>query len=206
MKKLYLTPTLLNSWQYYLNANFSLEESAKTSFINCLNKIKTEPTPDMIRGLNFENDVYEFLEGKLEFIEPTAFEVSQIVKGSMFQVPLMKKFLNFENYEIYIYGIADCINKNIIYDIKSVKNYDIGKYKSSAQHKIYLSASNADTFKYVVSDGDCVFEEEYNKSPKLEEELKELILDFLYWLQVNDIFNVFVGLWSADEKLEAMED
>lgn len=205
MKKLYLTPTLLNSWKFYLNSSASYEENAKNSFINCLNKIQTEPTPDMIRGLDFEKDVYEFLEGKLELVEPTVYQVAQVVKDSIFQISLMRKFLSFEDYEIYIYGIADCINKNTIYDIKSVKSYDIGKYKGSLQHKIYLSASNLDVFKYVISDGSTVYQEEYNKSPKLELELREAILDFLNWLKINNIFDIYVKYWDAQEKIKEME-
>ena len=206
MKQLYLTPTLLNSWQYYINSPISQEEQAKTSFINCLNKVKTEPTPDMIRGLDFEKDVYDFLEGKIDLIEPTAFEVSQVVKGSMFQVPLMKKLLDFEDCEIHIFGIADCINKDTIYDIKNVRSYDIGKYSNSLQHKIYLCATLADKFEYVISDGSCVFKEGYNKSPKMEQELKTSILEFLNWLKINNIFDVYVNLWDAKEKLELMEN
>ena len=77
MKNLYLTPTLLNSWQYYINSKDRQEEQAKEGFFNCLNKIKTQPTPKMLRGLQFENDVWSFANGQIATDDSTVVEIAE---------------------------------------------------------------------------------------------------------------------------------
>lgn len=196
MKQAYLTPTLLNNWIYYINSAESYENQAKESFFNCLNKIKTEPTPEMLRGLEYEDKVYHLASGhQIESEDETIKEIAKIIKGGLFQVPLCKTLISYKGIEIFLYGICDALKQNTIYDIKRVSKYDIGKYLKSAQHKIYLVCSNADTFLYLISDGENVYKEEYFKSQKMHEDLKGSVYDFLSWLDTNNLLETYLELW-----------
>lgn len=204
MKKTYLTKSLLDSWQYYIGSQDSFEESAKESFFNVLNKIKTEPTPDMQRGLLFEDEIYKFLEG----IEPLEsgedkLEIADILKGSLIQEPVMSNFMIFDDIEIYLYGITDAIKFNTIYDIKSVRSYTPPKYNKSTQHLIYLASSDCTTFTYLISDGESCYKETYHKSDRTFQELKNIVLDFLNWLKTTNNFETYLKNYDATEKLEA---
>lgn len=204
MKKMYLTKSLLDSWRYYTDSQDSFEESAKESFFNVLNKIKTEPTPDMLRGLSFEDEIYKFLEG----IEPLEsredkLEIADILKCSLIQEPVMSKFMIFDDIEIYLYGITDAIKFNTIYDIKSVRSYTPPKYNKSTQHLIYLASSDCTTFTYLISDGESCYKETYHKSDRTFQELKNIVLDFLNWLKTTNNFETYLKNYDATEKLEA---
>lgn len=205
MKKMYLTKTLLDAWRYYIDSQDSFEESAKESFFNVLNKIKTEPTPDMIRGLSFEKEIYDYLEG----IEPLEsredkLEIAETLKGSLIQEPLLTKFMIFDNnIEIYLYGITDAIKFNTIYDIKSVRSYTPPKYNKSTQHLIYLASSDCTVFTYLISDGEYCYKETYHKSDRIYQELRNIILDFLNWLKTTNNFETYLKNYDATEKLEA---
>ena len=205
--KLYLTKTLLDNWHYYINSQDSFEESAKESFFNSLNKIKTEPTPDMLRGLSFEDEIYKFLEGTepLEAREDKL-EIAEILKGSLIQEPLMSNFLSFEGNEIYLYGITDAVKFDTIYDIKSVRSYTPPKYNKSTQHLIYLASSDCVTFTYLVSDGESCYKETYHKSDRTFIELRRIVLDFLNWLKTTNNFETYLKNYDATEKLEAYSE
>lgn len=207
MKNLYLTKSLLDSWTYYINSQDTTEESAKESFLNTLNKIKTEPTPDMLRGLDFENEIYQFVEGKepLESREDKL-EIAEIIKGSLIQEPLMSYFLDFEGYKIYLYGITDAIKLDTIYDIKSVRSYTPPKYSKSSQHLIYLTCSNCTVFTYLISDGENCFKETYHKSDRTFIELRKIVLDFLNWLKTTNNFEIYIKNYDATEKMETFNE
>lgn len=204
MKKMYLTKTLLDSWNYYMNCFDSTEEEAKESFYSCLNKEKRELTPDIQRGLLFEDEIYKFLEGK-ENLENRAdkIEIAETLKDSLIQEPVMSKFMIFDGLEVYIYGITDAIKYDVIYDIKSVRSYTPPKYNKSSQHLLYLSASNCTTFTYLISDGESCYKETYHKSDRTFFELRKKILDFFNWLKMTDNFETYLKNYDATEKLEA---
>lgn len=63
MHDCYVTTTLFNSWLFYLKSREKREKKAHTDFLNCLNKVKTEPTEAMQRGIEFE-DMVRLCDGK----------------------------------------------------------------------------------------------------------------------------------------------
>ena len=207
MKKLYLTKTLLDSWQYFLNCTETNEEQAKESFFNTLNKIKTEPTPDMLRGLQFEDEIYNFLDGEcdLENREDKT-DIAEILKDSLIQEPVMSKYTYFDGMEIYLYGITDAIKYDTIFDIKSVRSYTPPKYNKSSQHLLYLSACGCTKFVYLISDGESCYKETYFKSDKTYFELNKFVLEFLNWLKNTNNFESYLKNYDATEKLEAFNE
>jgi hypothetical protein len=76
-----------------------------------------------------------------------------------------------------VYGIADVIRRNTIFDIKRVFKYDLGKYEGSIQHLIYMYATGIPNFEYVISDGHEVYAEAYHWGTGSLETLKERITE-----------------------------
>ena len=92
-----ITPSLLNSWQYYLNCHEDYEDLAKESFLFNLNRIKSATTEAKQKGINFENYVKLATEGKKGFImlegqqyAECVQEIADIVEGGAWQVKVYK--------------------------------------------------------------------------------------------------------------------
>ncbi len=112
MAKYYITPTLLNSWQYNIK-NGTLED-----FIKVLNKEEFEPSESILKGFEFEKYMQENYEE---------------TKNGVYQVVVSK-----EHGDYLLYGIIDCLKGGIIYDYKYTKNYDVGKFFGNHQTPMYL--------------------------------------------------------------------
>ena len=112
MAKYYITPTLLNSWQYNIK-NGTLED-----FIKVLNKEEFEPTESIKKGFEYEKYMQENFEETL---------------GGAYQVKVSKEYGDY-----LLYGIIDCLKGGIIYDYKYTKNYEVGKFFNNHQTLMYL--------------------------------------------------------------------
>jgi hypothetical protein len=107
-----------------------------------------------------------------------------------------------------LYGIADVIRRDTIFDIKRVYQYDPGKYEGSIQHLIYMYATGITNFEYVVSDGHEVYAEAYRWGAKSLETLRERIADMKGSLLADDEMSLaFRTHWIAkkDAGLETSE-
>ena len=112
MAKYYITPTLLNSWQYNIK-NGTLED-----FIKVLNKEEFEPTESILKGFEYEKYMQENFGETLE---------------GAYQVKVSKEYGDY-----LLYGIIDCLKGGIIYDYKYTKNYEVGKFFNNHQTLMYL--------------------------------------------------------------------
>lgn len=112
MAKYYITPTLLNSWQYNIK-NGTLED-----FIKVLNKEQFEPTESILKGFEYEKYMQENYEE---------------TKNGSYQVKVSKEYGDY-----LLYGIIDCLKGGIIYDYKYTKNYEVGKFFNNNQTLMYL--------------------------------------------------------------------
>ena len=200
MHDCYVTTTLLNSWLYYLKSREDREEKAKTDFLNCLNKIKTEPTEDMQRGLNFEKTVYHCdINDAVCDDDNTVNEIKDYIKGGLWQLKV-SKHVGIDGLDVLVFGYADVIKMDTVYDIKRVKTYKTGKYNYSVQHKLYLYCTGLPVFKYLVSDGENVFIEPYTPNKHLEAEVQALIIEFFKWLQNTGLFEIYLEKWKGEDK------
>ena len=187
-KPLLITATLLNSWKYLFN-NQAGEESQETlynDFLKVLKREPTETTPAMALGNEFEKECYE---GKVEGI-------SEIIKGGAFQVVGITN-VNLCGYLFVLYGRIDVLKNGVIYDIKRVSKYsDVQKYYTSVQHVMYLKLiPQAKEFKYLISDGECVYTETYDRNDIIEP-IETTIINFVNWLKRNDLFDLYVEKWG----------
>ena len=183
MAKYYITPTLLNSWQYNIK-NGTLED-----FIKVLNKEEFEPSESILKGFEFEKYMQENYEE---------------TKNGVYQVVVSK-----EHGDYLLYGIIDCLKGGIIYDYKYTKNYDVGKFFGNhqtpmyleivpeASKMIYLIANKFEKIEYTDNNfqdvknveyevGD-IFREEYTKD-MFPETIDSILHKFEAWLKQYNLF------------------
>ena len=201
MNKRYLiTPGLYNSYIYYVGTDFEkygdkaseIEAKAKQDFINCLSKIYTS-NEILERGIAFENSVNDICNGLP--VEPmeNAKDVADIVGKGIWQQKLCKTVGDY-----VLYGKADVIRGDTIYDIKRVNSYDLNKYQNSIQHLLYMECSGIENFKYVVSTGKEVFIEYYHKDADNLEKLLSRINEMIGFIRQTPKFNAaFEKNWHS---------
>lgn len=192
MAKYYITPTLLNSWQYNIK-NGTLED-----FIKVLNKEEFEPSESILKGFEFEKYMQENYEE---------------TKNGVYQVVVSK-----EHGDYLLYGIIDCLKGGIIYDYKYTKNYDVGKFFGNhqtpmyleivpeASKMIYLIANKFEKIEYTDNNfqdvknveyevGD-IFREEYTKD-MFPETIDSVLHKFEQWLKAYNLFDLYAEKWKC---------
>lgn len=193
---LLITPTLLNSWRYYLDCNTgddSAEKKAREEFLSTLKREKREPNYHMKRGIEFENRVYQYTTLGEHADDEVIKELGEICKGGSWQT-VHKSILG----DYLLYGKSDVVKENTIYDIKFTSNYDTGKYLESMQHRIYLYCSGLPNFSYLISDSKNVWCEDYFNNEKIKDEIESEIKEFRCYLK-NDACaeEIFLKNWQS---------
>jgi hypothetical protein len=147
------------------------EESGKEEILDALNKTEREESPAMLAGIDFESAVRRVCDGGASE-DSRVLEAADIVKGGLWQQRISRE-LDGD----LLYGIADVIRRNAIFDIKRVFKYDLGKYEGSVQHLIYMYAAGIPNFDYVISDGHEVYIETYHWGAGSLDALRERIAE-----------------------------
>lgn len=192
MAKYYITPTLLNSWQYNIK-NGTLED-----FIKVLNKEEFQPTESILKGFEYEKYMQENFEETL---------------GGAYQVKISKEYGDY-----LLYGIIDCLKGGIIYDYKYTQNYEVGKFFNNHQTLMYLEMiPEAKKMVYLITNkfekteypdfnfndianieykvGD-IFREEYTKD-MFPETMDSILHKFEEWLKQYDLFELYKEKWKC---------
>ena len=194
MAKYYITPTLLNSWQYNIK-NGTLED-----FIKVLNKEEFEPSESIQKGFEFEKYMQENYEE---------------TKGGAYQVKVSKEYGNY-----LLYGIIDCLKGGIIYDYKYTNNYEVGQFFNNHQTLMYLElVPEAKKMVYLITNkfekeipliaplnyeyngeheykvGD-IFREEYTKD-LFPETIDSILKKFETWLKQYNLFDTYAEKWKC---------
>ena len=223
--KLKITKTLIESWQYIFDCFEGGEDEAMESFLKTLRREPLEPTEAMLNGTNFENLCYEMASDKNvvdEVYDGTvcpvngeanysisfpkwytgAKKVAEIIRGGQFQVPVSCN-LSVAGKDFWLYGICDVVKAGTIYDVKfknkSLGSADVyGNYLNCSQHSIYLrSLPEASNFIYLVSDGEDLYTQEYNR--KSSKPVEEYITNFYAWLMTNpDLLQIYNERWAVE--------
>lgn len=192
MAKYYITPTLLNSWQYNIK-NGTLED-----FIKILNKEKFEPSESILTGFAFEKYMQENYEETM---------------GGSYQVKVSKEYGDY-----LLYGIIDCLKGGIIYDYKYTKNYDVGKFFNNHQTLMYLEmVPEAKKMVYLITNKfkeiecpdidfkdtakieyevGCIFREEYTKD-LFPETIESVLHKFIAWLKEYNLYDIYTEKWKC---------
>ena len=189
MFKYLITPSVLNSYQYYINDEFKSPADSRADFLKTLSREKFEPNEAMQKGIDFEGHINQltnnlpstFNDKNKEYIS-CVIDIANIVNGGLWQ-QTCKKELQVGNKEFLLYGKMDVIKRDTVYDIKFTGNYEIGKFLNSAQHLIYLYCTGLPKFQYLISDGKDYWIEDYHNHIDIENEIKSKISDFLGYLE-----------------------
>ena len=192
MSKYYITPSLLNSWQYNIK-NGTLED-----FIKVLNKEEFEPSESILKGFEYEKYMQENFEETL---------------NGAYQVKVSKEYGDY-----LLYGIIDCLKGGIIYDYKYTQNYEVGKFFNNHQTLMYLEMiPEAKKMVYLITNkfekteypdlnfkdianieykvGD-IFREEYTKD-MFPETIDSILHKFKEWLKQYDLFELYEEKWKC---------
>lgn len=192
MAKYYITPTLLNSWQYNIK-NGTLED-----FIKVLNKEQFEPTESILKGFEYEKYMQENYKETL---------------NGVYQVKVSKEYGDY-----LLYGIIDCLKGGIIYDYKYTKNYEVGKFFNNHQTLMYLEmVPEAKKMIYLITNkfnkieypdiefkttakieyevGE-IFREEYTKD-LFPETIESVLHKFIEWLKAYNLYELYAKKWKC---------
>lgn len=201
MTKYLITPTLLNSFQYYIQDEYKSPADSRADFLRTLSRERFEPNEAMQKGIDFENTV-KFLcdssgERNINDFNTPQEAIANIVNNGLWQ-QTCKKDLTIGNQEFLLYGKCDVVKRDTIYDIKFTSNYELGKFLDSAQHLIYLYCLDLPKFQYLVSDGEEYWVEDYHNHAEIEDEIKSKISHFLSYLENDkEAKEMFFTKWGS---------
>ena len=206
MTKYLITPSLINSYFYYINDEWKSPADSRADFLKTLSRDRFEPNEAMQKGIDFEADI-ELATNDLNVIDIThedyderqhiINQIAKIVKGGIWQATCNKN-LQVRNTNFLLYGRCDVVKADTIYDIKYTSKYDVGKFQDSIQHLIYLYCSGLPKFSYLISDGKDWWQEDYFNNNNVEAEICLKISDFMGYLE-NDIEakEMFLNKWRS---------
>lgn len=220
-----ITQSLIGSWNYMMSCREECQEEAYADFLNTLNRIPKETTPEMQNGIDFENLVYSIANGTFQprkvptgetaramgdtvIFEKTEYPkwyeganaVATLIKGAPVQVKAQRE-LTIGSMELLVYGIMDALKAGIIYDVKfSNKGFGsaelAGKYLDSPQHPAYFYIEpDAREFQYLVSDGVDLYTETYTRANSRP--FKEIAEEFLASLDAMNLLSIYKEKWAA---------
>jgi len=204
MERFLITQSLISSWSYALTCRDEYGEDAYAEFLNTLNRIPKEATPEMQNGIVFENEVYKEAGGIARTPhanwENGIQAVAAVIKGAPVQVKVQRE-LTIGSMTLLVYGILDVLKAGTIYDVKfsnrSFHSAELaGKYLDSAQHPAYFYlVPEANTFVYLVSDGNDLYTETYTR--KISRPFEEIAAEFLDFLEEAELMPIYREKWAA---------
>ena len=210
--KYLMTQSLLSAWLYMFDCTEERSGEAQKAFLATLNREKTEPSFEVLRGIAFEDAVQEYIKGDLSAPDDYAESyakgqaitkeaegvktVANLVKGGIYQLTAYKD-KRIDGIDFLLMAKCDWVRAGVIYDCKRVNNYEPGKYLHSPQHPMYLEViDTARKFRYVVFDGDGVYlTDTYDR--KEVEPIENTISQFINYLRSENLLEVYFEKWRA---------
>jgi len=194
MSRYLLTQSLISSWLYIYKAYDDFKEQAYEDFVITLNRQPKEQTPAMLDGINFENMINAVVDG-LDSKNKNINEISSIVCGGQKQVAL-RKDKHISGIDFLLYGKLDYLKAGTIYDIKFSKKYEVGKFFDSIQHPFYMElCSEARYFEYLVSNGNDVFVERYDR--REIDRIDTTVTEFIQFLYDCKLHKTYFEKWES---------
>jgi hypothetical protein len=193
-----ITPTLLNAWVWF----FRIQN--QEDFLKTLGREPIKENEALAKGRQFERHIqlHDEIENIIYRQHNEAYancvkEIADKVKGGTWQVS-GKKEIVIGDMTFLLYGRADVLKADTIYDIKYTKYYaDYCKYRKSMQHLLYFEIfPEMNNFEYLVSDLKNVYIEHYHREDSVK--LLSEISDFIIFVRNNEKFGkVFFDKWEA---------
>lgn len=207
-----ITQSLLSAWMYQYNCAEGDEERAREEFLKTLRKEPCEQNDIMLRGISFEEAVYEMIRGNdkpayghceiyakrskdKEF--KCIVDMAKIMQGGTYQVSAYKD-KTIMGVRFLLMAKCDWIKAGEILDCKRVEKYsDVGKYLNSVQHPMYLEViSTAKVFKYKICDGEDIYEERYTRED-IPQGIDSIIAEFVSDLKSVGLWETYTTYWKS---------
>ena len=172
-----LTHSLLSSWLWSME---DVERDTMSEFVRTLKRERTEPTPAMLKGREFEKDVCDCILHPDKYSFPIT-DIASAVRGARQQVKVSYP-ATIGGVDYLLYGVMDFVRGGIVFDTKFSASYTVGKYLNSTQHPMYFRLlTEATRFVYLISNGRVAYAEEYfpDKTPPIDQTIR----DFAGWLR-----------------------
>ena len=217
MSKL-ITPSLFSSIKWLETCPESYKEDAYEQLRGMLARDqKWDPSPQIIRGMDFEKKVESVLmSGRADELNVSKEfrEFLTVCKGGKWQKKT-KTYMTIDGTEYCLFGKIDVDFPAKIIDLKTTgkvpwKGFE-HKYLSSAQHKIYCHNEQKPDFTYIIALFNDVKGQELNKKiesvhyvdyhvesfDRLAEEIRELIGEaMMFFDQYPELFKLFNTKYS----------
>lgn len=206
MSQWLITPSLLNSFDYYFSfegepsgegedfvSAEQKEAEVRREFLQTLSREKSPPNESMQAGIDFENKVRAYCDGLCLEVTPVIREIGDIVKGGGWQVTMKKPMGDY-----LLYAKADNVFRDTIYDLKRSNSYEVGKYQKSMQHRIEFYCSGMPKFSYLVTDDRAWWREDYANHDGIGLEIAASIQKFTGYLRHDpEARELYYGKWAA---------
>lgn len=155
--KLAITPTLLNSFDWYNKMNAGKwKDKAYKDIANKVKRISSPMGPEAIKGIEFEDAVQKICEaGTIESCKASQnFKtVCRFCEGGKFQQWCEFYFTDGEGNAVRAYGKIDVLFEDKIIDIKTTKEYKGPEsYTKGWQPAIYCLAKDIAEFQFIVAE------------------------------------------------------
>lgn len=224
MDKYLITVTLLNSFLYYqgeygkrddfisllrkdkfepddaMALGIAFEDDIQRyteTWIEKVIDVKKYMTKNEIQSYETTNVLTDKFMTKLSTVMDMIREIGNKVEGGFWQQSLSKN-ISVMGRNFVIYGRADVILDDTIYDIKYTGKYDLGKFKKSMQHRIEFACTDYEKFEYLVSDLKRCYVETYWKSKDDLDVVKKTIADMLFYFEQDKEANeLFLRNWKS---------
>lgn len=156
-KVLPIYPSLLDSWQWMIEAETLDDyELRRQQLLDAINRVHTEPTEAMSCGTALNTAVDKYMQRRKQADElPIDGTISEKADGRHFEfatslVDDICAYMGDSCQQVYsewtmhtmygdvkLYGYADYVNYDRVYDLKRVTNYTIGKFATKWQKEVY---------------------------------------------------------------------
>lgn len=194
-----ITPSLLNSFNYYRSVEEDSEAAERLKILSVFKREKSEPTPQMLFGQQFEDDVRDIcgtVSTDEEYLKCVN-QVRGIVMGGTWQMPCSKKYKDY-----LLYGRMDVVRGPVIFDIKTTSYYDIGKYRDSAQHRLYLACTGLERCVYIVAEvyrgAEGAIIESLSTEEYTQRDIEPMVDDFIADLEHDqELKTLYLENWKA---------
>lgn len=191
-----VSPTLLDSFAYYQSLeDEGASERSRQELLNRLRGVKTPPSPAMQRGIDFEQDICDMIDGVLSKDDrpqsPRRTEIIATLAGNLSEASRQVHVGYWLDNQTLIHGYVDFLLPKIIVDTKTTVSYDWGKYIGNCQHLAYLAALNHlhyQHFRYLVvlftKEGQALGTtwEDYYYRPQMVDDLRVRCAEFFDYL------------------------
>jgi len=193
-----LYPTLLDGFIRYVNG---LQD--KTSLLNKINRVETPSSESANKGKAFhlltslkseELEQTKTIQEKTgdntyrmsfwDFKAPVVDEVWNLRKGGKHEQFACKP-IKIGEHNILLYGWIDTLKFGTAQDVKTTGWYKELEYLSLMQWRVYLYCTSAHVFKFIITDFNNVYQEDYTLTNEMLEGLKTWILRFIDFVQEN---------------------